>query len=370
MAIVRMKKVTVHNKDSQTLDQLKQLKDYHYYSDELGFITAKEVSLLSTVSNLSYEVTDPEIEDDIQPPVILHNHFWNKPFEEFVVKHGLPNYFNLDPTFYLALCFEILFGIMFGDVGQGIVLILIGLLFMRKKPQAVIFTRVGFFSILGGFLYGSFFGNEEIIPEVMEKLNLFYWRFELLARNNTENLLLFVMGLGSLMILIAILMNIWDLLKDKRKRVAIYDTNGLAGLCLYGSIMALTYGAIFNKGLSPLAWICGLSVLLLGIILFLLEPKQLTHRSGIKSSFRHLWSALIGFASSSMAFLMVGCFALAHGALMYVVWYLASLVPSLSILIIILGNGFVMGLEATEVWHQCLNLEFKILQPRLKASND
>ncbi len=370
MAIVRMKRVTVKSKDNETLDQLKQLKDYHYYTDDLGFIPAKKVSLLANIRNLAYEVSEPEITDVIQPPVILHNHFWNKPFEEFVEKHGLPNYFNLDPTFYLALCFEILFGIMFGDVGQGILLIIIGLLFMHKKPKAVILTRVGFFSILGGFLYGSFFGNEEFIPEIMEKLDLSYWRFELLARNNTENLLLFVMGLGSIMILVAILMNIWDLIQDKRKLVALYDTNGLAGLCLYGSIMALAYGAIFNKGLSPLAWISGLTILLVGILLFLLEPKILKHDPSLKHSFKHLWNALIGFATSSMAFLMVGCFALAHGALMYVVWYLASLVPSLSILIIILGNGFVMGLEATEVWHQCLNLEFKILQPRLKASSD
>ncbi len=370
MSIVRMKRVAVKSKDKETLAQLKQLKNYHYYADDLGFIPAKKVSLLSEIPNLSYEVTDPEISETIQPPVILHNHFWNKPFEEFVEKHGLPNYFNLDPTFYLALCFEILFGIMFGDVGQGILLIIIGLIFMRKKQKAVILTRVGFFSILGGFLYGSFFGNEEIIPEVMEKFNLSYWRFELLARNNTENLLLFVMGLGSIMILIAILMNIWDLIQDKRKLVAIFDTNGLAGICLYGSIMALAYGAIFNKGLSPLAWIIGLSVLLLGIILFLLEPRYLKHDPSVKHAFKHLWNSLIGFASSSMAFLMVGCFALAHAALMYVVWYLASLIPSLSILIIILGNGFVMGLEATEVWHQCLNLEFKILQPRLKASSD
>lgn len=80
--------------------------------------------------------------------------------------YGLPAYNEADPTSLLALTYTLFFGVMFGDVGQGAVLILAGLLAWRflKLSLGKIIAVVGCSSVVFGFVYGSVFGNEDLLP--------------------------------------------------------------------------------------------------------------------------------------------------------------------------------------------------------------
>ena len=64
----------------------------------------------------------------VAPPTKLKNRGPIRFFEQFVEMYGLPAYNEADPTSLLALTYTLFFGVMFGDVGQGAVLILAGLL--------------------------------------------------------------------------------------------------------------------------------------------------------------------------------------------------------------------------------------------------
>ena len=99
------------------------------------------------------------------PPVELKNNWFSRPFEMFVKMYGLPGYGDLDPTLFVSITYAILFGVMFGDVGQGIVVILAGLLLSRWKGMKLgdVMVRIGIFSTIFGFVFGSVFGNETML---------------------------------------------------------------------------------------------------------------------------------------------------------------------------------------------------------------
>ena len=117
---------------------------------------------------------DPDIfvavEDDHadyfgEPPTKLKNPKPFKPFEMFIRMYGLPAHNEIDPTIFVAITYTFIFGIMFGDVGQGLCLFIGGgLLYKWKKINlAGIISIAGIFSAFFGFMFGSIFGFEDII---------------------------------------------------------------------------------------------------------------------------------------------------------------------------------------------------------------
>lgn len=369
MAIISMKKVVFECEDEykDELEETLSSLQYFYRTDnpQVGFVKASDVDLLSSNFDsevVSLTITDPSINDGDNPPVLLKGNLFTEPFVESVKKHALPLYYDYDPTTLFAIGFCVLFGIMFGDIGQGLILVLIGL-FYKKSKSTGIFARVGVFSIIFGWLYGSVFGNEEFIPEFMHEHKFKYWHFELLAKENTEKLLLLTITVGAILIILSMLLHIIDSAREGRIKRIFANRNGIAGFLFYGSLFML---ALTNalKIANTVVWIIGLTALVLSIVIMLLFRK-----GSIKHRLEYLWETVLHSASSTMAFLMVGCFALAHATLMYVVFYVAELTP-LPIIVIILGNILVMGIEATEVYHQCMHLCFKTLLPFIMTEQE
>ena len=97
-----------------------------------------------------YEVITP-------PPTKLKNGFFSKPFTMLVEMYGLPVYNGINPTMYFAITYTLLFGLMFGDLGQGFVIFLLGLFISKKMKSSAggILTRIGLSSMLFGIVYGS-----------------------------------------------------------------------------------------------------------------------------------------------------------------------------------------------------------------------
>ena len=99
------------------------------------------------------------------PPTKLKNPKVFKPFEMYVQMYGLPAHDEMDPTVFVGLTYSFIFGAMFGDVGQGLLLLIGGglLYYFKKIPLAGIIATAGIFSTIFGFLFGSIFGFEDII---------------------------------------------------------------------------------------------------------------------------------------------------------------------------------------------------------------
>jgi len=97
-------------------------------------------------------------------PTVLRNPSWVRNFELFVTGFGTPDIDEVDPSIILALITPLMFGYMFGDVGQGLLLIAAGWTLGGRLPWIRLLVPAGISAVMFGFLYGSVFSVEHWIP--------------------------------------------------------------------------------------------------------------------------------------------------------------------------------------------------------------
>lgn len=342
----------------------------------LGFAKSKDAieikKKFETIEGVRVRINDPYSDKRLVPPTILKNNWFTKPFEMFVEMYGLPAYGQMDPTPFVALTYTILFGIMFGDLGQGLLLSLIGLFASKKMHMKLgdVGVRIGLSSAAFGLLYGSFFGDEEILtPFFTEILGLSGKPIHTLDPHFTMTLLLSTVAIGAILIITSIVLNTIQNFRNHRYGEALFSQNGLAGVVFYAGLLG---GIALQMGLGmqvmTMPYILLVIVLPL-ILIFFKEP--LTHKIENKELFpegfggffvESLFESLeicLTFVANTMSFLRIGGFVLSHAGMMLVVYVLAGMVGStFSPLVLIIGNLFVMGLEGMIVGIQVLRLEF------------
>ena len=130
----------------------------------IGWIPTSELKeimpKLSKEKDIEYKIKNHD-EVASNPPTHLKNGKIASKFETIVEMYGTPNYTETDPTLFVAITTFLMFGFMFGDVGQGLVIAIIGLILTKKKKSlGPIFIAGGISAIIFGFAYGSIFGKE------------------------------------------------------------------------------------------------------------------------------------------------------------------------------------------------------------------
>ncbi len=351
-----------------------------------GFVQEEYVEdfkkAFADIKDVEIEVNDAYSDRRFQPPTKLKNGWFSKPFSMFVEMYGLPSYGEIDPTPFVAFTYALLFGIMFGDFGQGLLLILLGfLLFKYKKMQlGAIGVRIGISSAFFGFLYGSFFGIEDFLtPFYTQVLGMADKPIHVMDSDFTMTLLIAAIALGSLLIVISMILNIITLIKRKHYAELIASHNGFSGLILYGFILL---GAALQLGLGisifNIFTILGFAVIPL-VLIFLKEPleRSFHHEKMFPSGFGgffvegffELFEIILSYVTNTMSFLRVGGFILSHAGMMLVVMTLMEMVGNSGWVVLIIGNLFVMGLEGMIVGIQVLRLQFYEMFSRYYEGN-
>lgn len=113
-----------------------------------------------------YVLGFPEPPQGAAPPQVLHNPGWARGFEVFARMLGVPGQYEADPSQILAFIASLLFGFMFGDVGQGALLCILGLWLGRKYPMMRMLTLGGIAAMIFGVAFGSVFCRDDIIEAV------------------------------------------------------------------------------------------------------------------------------------------------------------------------------------------------------------
>lgn len=160
----------------QLLVRINNVKKYIAHDEDgnfyiIGWIPTSELReimpKLSKEKEIEYKVKSHD-EVASNPPTHLKNGKIISKFETIVEMYGTPNYTETDPTLFVAITTFLMFGFMFGDVGQGLVIAIIGLILTKKKKSlGPIFIAGGISAIIFGFAYGSIFGKEGIIPALI-----------------------------------------------------------------------------------------------------------------------------------------------------------------------------------------------------------
>lgn len=326
-------------------------------------------------------------------PIKLKNNIITRPFEMFIRMYGLPNYSGFDPTPYVAFTYMLMFGMMFGDVGQGIVVSLLGLILTRltKNPLPPVMTRLGVFSALFGCVYGSVFGIETIIPPIYHRENIWLGVCKLLSGlgipEHPENIfqaamvvLIFALILGVILILISIIFNTVGNFRAKKYGEALFSVNGVSGAVMYAALL-FGAGATFLFGLPVFSVPYVIFLIILPVVLIFLKAPLtalIEHRHvefSVAEAFIDVLEGAITFLSNTMSYLRIGGFVLSHAGFMLVVSQLAgtanpdSPVTVGTVVTYIIGNILVMGIEGLLSGIQVLRLEFYEVFSRFYEGN-
>ena len=157
---------------SQTRDSIQlervHLSDERVAGDSLrllvGWVRADRTEELTTVldaDHIFYEMEDPAFEDDV--PVQITNGRFTSLFEPILRMYSLPNYHDLDPSFYFAPFFMLFFGLCLGDGGYGLLVLFGGLAVVKFCKGDVcnygrLMAWLGLMTVICGLLMGTFFG--------------------------------------------------------------------------------------------------------------------------------------------------------------------------------------------------------------------
>ena len=346
-----------------------------------GWMTSKEAKKLLKETDNDVNVVCI-ISDDVEdhkttPPTKLKNFKFAKPFELFVRMYGLPGYNEFDPTLFLTITYALIFGVMFGDLGQGLCLVIGGgiLYKVKKMDLAGIVCAAGVFSCIFGALFGSFFGFEfESVIKPLDSMTTLPFLGEI-------NIVLVAAFLfGSFIILTTMILNIATAIKQKNLGKALFGPNAVTGFIFYGSVILVILLYMTGHPLPGTALLVVMFVIPL-ILIFLEEPlknilakkKPIDDSPGIfaATAFFELFDYLITYLSNALSFLRIGVFAISHAAMMQVVMTLAGAENggSANIFVVIIGNIIVLAMEGLVVGIQVLRLEYYEIFGRFYEGN-
>lgn len=330
----------------------------------VGWMTEKDaISLGNDLKNdkeVIYIIEDEHLGVKSKPPTKLENPKIFKPFEMFTKMYGVPSYNELDPTIFIALTYTFIFGMMYGDVGQGLILAIGGFALYKLKniSLAAIVSLAGIFSTIFGFAYGSVFGFEEAIPTMWLK-----------PMEDTNTMLIVSVSFGVLLILVAMAINIINKVNQHKIGEALFGTNGVSGLVFYTSVLLAAICVFLGKTFIA-TWIM---VILIGVPFLLTAFKEpairyFNHKKKLipgkkgqyfTETFFEMFEVLLSYITNTVSFVRIGAFALSHAGMMSIVHMLASGAnQGVNIIVLILGNILVMAMEGLIVGIQVLRLEY------------
>jgi V/A-type H+-transporting ATPase subunit I len=295
-----------------------------------------------------------------QVPVIYRYPRFFRLFESITNLYGVPSYTEINPTPILAITFPLFFGLMFGDLGHGIMLAALGF-FLYKYTKSM--SKIGVFlivcgvfgAVVGGVLYGEAFGKH------------LGYHTPFSPGEDIMSLFKFSLYIGVAQISLGLFLIIVNNLIQKKRSDAFLVN--LPKLVLYLLFMYV----VFRYGLNLNIWFAGPIFYIIGPIIIMLLGKPVwtfvTHgrREGISALGEagfEVFDTMIRFVSNTVSYLRIFAMVMAHVQLMNVFYTLGSITGGgvfgsiMSTLLAVLGNIFVVLLEGVLALAQDLRLHF------------
>jgi V/A-type H+-transporting ATPase subunit I len=330
-----------------------------------GWIPAEqEESLRSTVAASTngaalLKSDDPALDD--KPPVQINNRGIAGSFELFTKLRGTPQYNEIDPTLIVTVLFTIMYGMMFGDIGQGALLLVMGLIFSRLQrsllgipPRAmrklgVILATCGVSAIFFGTLYGEFFLSEAFHPIFVNPIQ------------GQTTMIVVALLFGVAQLSVGLVLKIVNLLRARAMTEAVfggvrllYYVTGVALAVKYATSMSFT---VFTENL----WLTGLALTCLLVVF--LSPTiegaikyEFKIGEGIMKGVSEFIETLLSYLTNSISYVRLAAFAIAHSALGIAAVILGASMGALPGFIVM--NFLAMTIEALGVFIQCMRLTY------------
>ena len=335
----------------------------------------------------------------------MRNNFLVRPFETVTKMYGVPTYSEIDPTPIIAITFPLLYGIMFGDIGHGLVLIIAGLIgalvYRNKKGKdflnfcwIILYCGVG--AVIIGFLYGEFFGMHEIklfntVFMHLEPLNIPLLNITLYnPLDNIMSVFKFAVLVGVFHLNLGWFVQFLNYWKQKRKFLGFTDSLMKIVLLTGGTILIFTFGfdiyswlepqVLFSINLPFFGYFQFITYPILlplvpGILLIVLKPfGKILHISYLREESvggligegtMETFETLLSIMSNVASYIRLLALALAHISLMVAITAMGNLVQGegiineiVNIVGLVFGNMIVILLEGLLVFINAIRLHF------------
>jgi V/A-type H+-transporting ATPase subunit I len=275
--------------------------------------------------NIPHALAFPPAPVDREAPSLSVNPPWAKPFELFAGLVGTPGRNEADPSILVAFIAPLLFGYMFGDVGQGAVLVAAGVVLSRRFPATALLIWGGAWSIVFGFAFGSVFGSEDIIPAL--------WLHPVV---DPLPVLTVPVIFGAFLIVLSVLLSGLEHLWVGRLGSWVRTEAGMAVALLLGLA-----GFVQPSLLAAAAVVLGVQ------FLGMLWEFRASRGMAVAKALAEMIEGLMRLAVNTLSFVRVGAFALAHAGLSLAVVTLAEGAGGgfAGIVVMILGNALIIAIE-------------------------
>jgi len=293
----------IPNKKQEALDQI--VNDLQEKTGDLVMVRYED----PTHDEHNVPTADPEMKPSLLQPAY-----------KLTTLRGWPSIHEINPSYILILIFSFQFGLMFGDIGQGAIFLIMGIYLSRtyKKGMASklgsLFIPMGIAAITFGFLYDSIF--------LMEGLLFHHNQIMPNPVHDTTRLMLLVFKIAAIEIIIGLVLGAINQIKSGNPIGALGE-HGL-GMILYVAGLYLTanyfikIGMDFNAALGHWTFYLAMA----GIFLSFLEPiiHSVAHGHGvgmevIGEGIGGLLMTFVEGLANLFSFLRIAAFALAHASL-------------------------------------------------------
>ena len=361
-----------------------------------GWVPAREADAVdqiikeATGGSCVIEWTGDEEVPREEVPVSMSSHPFFAPFRHLVDNFGVPEYGSINPTLFVTIAYLAMFALMFADVGQGLMLFLIGLLgtnSYKKNPMkkdgilsrflCKLLMYLGPASMAGGVLFGSYFGLS-LFPALWFPFEAIVQGHEVTTGpvRSIYGILAVTIYFGIIVIYTGLVLNWVNLFRKKRYFELIFDKNGLVGGVLYAIGIWFAYGFVQSgyRDFPTATWFFIVLVICLLLILVKVPVGTLINKARGKETegagkivvdtiMEFIVQALetfSGFLSNTLSFMRVAGLGIAHASLMSAFYQMAEMTPNIVayVLIAIAGNALVLVLEGLSAGIQSLRLNY------------
>ncbi len=304
-----------------------------------------------------------------RPPTLLAPAPATEPFHPLLTTYGTPPYEDVDPTPFVAFTYSLMFGMMFGDVGDGLLIVLAALALRRTRHPRLqslrkawpMIAAPGAAAIVFGVLYGEFFGPTKLLPTL--------W---LAPLDEPTRLLVAAVVVGGCLLAGGYAIGIVNRWREGGARLALTAVSGVPGLMLLLGFGLIGFGIAVHAAPPE---ILGLAVVAAAIL-----PLTIGLRSeagpgpaGVFEVLIGLLDALLRVFSNVFSFARLAAFGLMHAAIGQEVLHAAGgLIGSplgdlAAATVFVIGSAVAFALEGLVVAVQALRLEYYELFSRVFA---
>jgi V/A-type H+-transporting ATPase subunit I len=270
----------------------------------------------------------------LQAPLLLRNPPWARPFEIFSRALGMPSASEADPTPLLAVIVPLMFGYMFGDVGQGLLLASAAWWFRDRFPVARLLMVGGLSAAFFGLLFGSVFGLHQLLPA--------WWLHPL---SSPLPVLLAPLAGGALLLTLGLALD----------ALAAWWRGAMQRWLMTDAWLIVVYIGLLSAFFTPAGWVLAA----VGTMAFCGGHAISSHRlKAMPKALGELVEKTLQLLINTLSFARVGAFALAHAGLSSAIVALVDAADSLvaKVVVMVLGNAVVIVLEVMVVAIQTTRL--------------